>query len=467
MSNSQPEFGIPTALVDTYSRYIQSPVQRLKFLDRVLKAKSPRANLLLKIFGWLPVIGSLNDRAFLVIELAKFLPAKRKLPLSIRLVFILHKLRYGVYAACMLLVVSATGGLVYLCARVAGDLSPSTEAKGPGGGSTDSASASNPGGASAGAKAMELVASKAGLPLDQVWLADHGDGFEFYSNGARVLTEFETAGRERKFYRFHFTGDDGKKFQPVMMSKPVGIVFHISESDKLPFAYNYNSSLQSVSRALLDYAKQHRLYNYIIDRFGRIYRIVRDEDSANHAGYSLWADKDDFFIDLNSSFIGICFEGKSARGSAIGPDGINEAQIYAARILTAVLRSKYGIDDADCVTHGLVSVNPDNGLLGFHTDWVSEFPFQAMGLSDKYQADLPAISKFGFTYDQAYISSAGGARWPGLQQADARLKEIAAQDGVSIQAERSERFKVFQAAYRLQHALDKGADAGKQDASTG
>jgi hypothetical protein len=466
MSNSHPEFGISTALVDTYSRYIQSPVQRLKFLDRVLKAKSPSANLFLKIFRWLPVVGTLNERAFLVIELAKFLPANRKLPPPLRLVFILHKLRYGVYAACMLLLVSITGSVIYLCARVAGDLSPSTEAKGPGSAPAGAASASNQD-ASAGAKAMEQVASKAGLPLDQVWLADHGDGFEFYSNGARVLTEFETPGRERKFYRFHSTDKDGKKFQPVLMSKPVGILFHISESDKLPFAYNYNSSLQSVSRALLDYAKEHRLYNYVIDRFGRIYRIVRDEDSANHAGYSLWADKDDFYIDLNSSFIGICFEGKSARGSAIGPDGINEAQIYAARILTAVLRSKYGIDDADCVTHGLVSVNPDNGLVGFHTDWVSEFPFQAMGLSDKYLAELPAVSKFGFTYDQAYISSAGGESWPGLRQADARLKELAGQDGVSVQAERNERFKVFQAAYRMQHAIDKAADAGKGDASAG
>ena len=67
---------------------------------------------------------------------------------------------------------------------------------------------------------------------------------------------------------------------------------------------------------------------------------------------------------------------------AVGADGINETQIYAARQLTAVLRSKYQILDANCVTHGLVSVNPSNRLMGYHTDWVAGFPFTALGLAE-------------------------------------------------------------------------------------
>jgi hypothetical protein len=458
MPNSCPEFAISTTLVDKYSRYIESPVQRLKFLDSVLKNRPSKTSLAVRAVRLLPFAGSFQDRVFLVMELARFLPSGRKLPPSLRFGLVLARIQFVVYAVCMALVIGAVGTSIYLCVRIIGNISIATEAKV----ANDAAPGTRSGGPGRDS-ALKEVASKAGLPLDKVWLADHGDGFEFYSNGARVLTEFETVGRERKFYKFHFTDKAGTKFEPVMSSKPTGILFHISESDKLPFAYNYNSSLQSVSRALLEYAKNHQLYNYIIDRFGRIYRIVRDEDTANHAGHSLWADSENFYINLNSSFIGVCFEGKSSRGSAVGPDGINEAQIYAARILTVVLRSKYGIDDTDCVTHGLVSVNPQNGLLGYHTDWVSQFPFEAIGLGDKYQAEMLAISKFGFNYDQAYLTSAGGSRWPGLDQADLNLKDAARQDGIEVGAERNGRFKVFELAYRMQHALDKTGDAGGQD----
>jgi len=461
MSNSYPEFAISSALVDKYSRYIESPVQRLKFLDSVLKPKPSRLNSAARMLRALPVASSFQDRAYLVMELARFLPPGRKLPLALRIGIFMARMRFVVYTVCLTLAVALVGSSVYLFARIVSNLSTSTEAKEAA--ALNQATAAGPGTDSA----LNQVASKAELPLDKVWLADKGDGFEFYSNGARVLTEFETSGRERNFYKFHFSDKSGSKFESVLSSRPVGIVFHISESDKLPFDHDYNSSLQSVSRQLLEYARNHQLYNYIIDRFGRIYRIVKDEDAANHAGHSLWADADNFYINLNSSFIGVCFEGKSSRGSAVGPDGINEAQIYAARILTAVLRSKYGISDADCVTHGLVSVNPQNGLLGYHTDWVSQFPFEAIGLADKYKAEMTAISRFGFTYDQAYLASAGGSRWTGLDQAQTTLSEAARQDGLGIEAERNNRFKIFQMAYRMEHALDKSGDSGDQDGDAG
>jgi hypothetical protein len=460
MQSSHQEFEISTVLVDQYSRYIESPVQRLKFLDSVLKKKSPRNNPVVKLVRYLPFVGSLDERVFLIMELSRFLPAGKALPGSLRWVLMVARLRVLAYAMSVASVLVAVGGSVYFAARLVGNISMAKEAR------EDARPLKSMAGVGADATGVKRVASKdAGLPLDKVWLADHGDGFEFYSNGARVLTEFETAGRERKFYTFHFT-EDGKSFEPQISTKPVGIVFHVSESDKLPFAYDYNSSLQSVSRQLLEFAKLHQSYNYIIDRFGRIYRIVLDEDVANHAGYSLWSDKDNFYVDLNSSFIGICFEGKVADGNAVGADGINEAQIYAARILTAVLRSKYGIDDANCVTHGLVSINPDNGLLGYHTDWVSQFPFEAIGLVDKYQTELMAISRFGFKYDQAYLASAGGSRWPGLDLADSLLKNAAEKSGASIDSERGNRFKLFKTAYRLQHALDKaGGGEARSDAA--
>ena len=193
----------------------------------------------------------------------------------------------------------------------------------------------------------------------------------------------------------------------------------------------------------------------MIDRFGRTYRIVRDELTASHAGNSVWGDHRSVYVNLSASFIGVCFEGKSGNGSAVGADGINEAQIYAARVLTAVLRSKYEIEDANCVTHGLVSVNPSNRLMGYHTDWVSAFPFEALGLTNKYETTLCAVSQLGLGYDSAYVAAAGGAKWPGLERADAELQEAAARHGVKVDVERRALSRLFQRAFKKQRELEK------------
>jgi hypothetical protein len=435
-------------VVEQYSRYIVSPVLRLKFLKNALKHDCTNS-----LWTKIPFLGTLPDRAMIIVELSKVLPIDQPAPLGIRLTSLLYRVRYALYAICIALALFAGASLVYAISKIASSLSVSTEAKDLATGGQAGATSSN------GGEAVAAIGSGAGLSLDRVWLAEEGEGFEFYSNGARVLTEFETAGAKRSFYKFDLeslasssTGSSvGNSNESETLSSPVGIVYHVSESDLLPFADRYNSSLQDHSRALLEYARAHRLYNYLIDRFGRTYRIVRDEFVANHAGNSVWSDGRNVYVNLSASFIGICFEG---RGAAMGAEGINEAQIYAARVVTAVLRSKYGIDDANCVTHGLVSVNPSNHLMGYHTDWVSEFPFEALGLSNKYETELAAISRLGFGYDQAYVSAAGG-KWSGLERADAKLREAAEKDGSSVEAERRELARGFQHAYARQRALEK------------
>src|SRR5437868_5166259 len=293
-------------LVDRYARYVKSPILRLKFLQSAMKIDPPEG-----FVTRLPVVGSLQHRALLIVELSKVLPVTEAAPLALRITALLYRLRHAVYAACLLIALAARGA------------------------------------------------------------------------------------------------DDGER-----LTRPLGIVYHVSEGDQLPFDNEYNASLQTHSKALLEYARGHRLYNYIIDRFGRVYRIVRDEETANHAGNSAWSDGRNLYVNLNASFIGVCFEGQSRRGKAVGADGINEAQIYAARQLTAVLRSKYQIADANCVTHGLVSVNPSNKLMGYHTDWVAGFPFAAIGLTNKYEAEIAAISRLGVDYDSTYLAAAGANRLP-------------------------------------------------------
>ena len=443
MQGFQPQNLRYARLVDRYSRYIESPVLRLKFLKSALNVEPPRNS-----WKRLPFVGSLPDRAMIIVELSKVLPLYHRAPLGIRLASLLYRIRYALYAMCIGCAIFAAAGLVYAVSRIVSNLSVSTQAK-------DIDNGNKPGAASSkGGDAVAAIASGAGLTLDKVWLAEKGEGYEFYSNGARVLTEFEIDGSARSFYRFDLqalTEQSGQSGQGETLSKPVGIVYHVSESDLLPFAGSNNSSLMHISRALLEYARENRLYNYVIDRFGRAYRIVRDEFAANHAGNSVWSDGAGVYVNLSASFVGICFEG---RGAAMGAEGINEAQIYAARVLTAVVRSKYGIDDANCVTHGLVSVNPSNRLMGYHTDWVSEFPFEALGLSNKYNSELVAISRLGFGYDQAYVAAAGG-KWPGLEKADAALRDEAANNSLSVEKERQLLSRVFARVYSKQRTLEK------------
>lgn len=427
-------------LVDRYSRYVESPVQRLKFLNSALNVDRPP-----NPWKRLPLVGSLPDRAMLIVELSKVLPLDQPAPVGIRLASLMYRVRYALYAMCFAVAVVAAASVVYGVSRLVSNLPVSTEAKDIAPGNQPAVAGNN------GGDAVAAIATGAGLALDKVWLAEQAEGYEFYSNGARVLTEFETEGARRSFYRFDLEGLAENSNQAEILSSPVGIVYHVSESDLLPFADSYNSSLKILSRALLEYAREHKLYNYVIDRFGRIYRIVRDDFAASHAGNSVWSDSRSVYVNLSASFLGICFEG---RGAAMGAEGINEAQIYAARVLTAVLRSRYGIDDANCVTHGLVSVNPSNRLMGYHTDWVSEFPFEALGLSNKYQSELTAISRLGFAYDHAYVAAAGG-KWPGLEKADAALREDAARNNVSVEKERQMLSRVFGRVYSKQRALEK------------
>lgn len=441
-------------LVDRYSRYITSPIPRLKFLQTAMKLDPPAS-----FVTRLPVVGSLQYRALLIVELSKVLPVTQPAPFALRATALLYRLRYAVYAVSLIIALGAGLGLGYAAMQVASRLFVSTEAKGA---ANTPAEANNANADANDGAAVKRIGSEAGLTLDKVWLAEHGNGYEFYSNGARVLTEYETAGEKRDFYRFPVASvargaDDGER-----QTRPLGIVYHVSEGDQLPFDNEYNASLQTHSKALLEYAKANRLYNYIIDRFGRVYRIVRDEEMANHAGNSAWSDGQDLYVNLNASFIGVCFEGESKRGKAVGADGINETQIYAARQLTAVLRSKYQINDANCVTHGLVSVNPTNRLMGYHTDWVAGFPFDAIGLTNKYDAEIAAISRLGFNYDAAYLAAAGGKHWPGLDKADAALRDEAQQSGASVEDQRRTLQEVYERLYAKQRALDKVPDNAGQ-----
>jgi hypothetical protein len=263
----------------------------------------------------------------------------------------------------------------------------------------------------------------------QVWLVEQSGSSETYSNGLRVDNRFTVSNHPRSYLAFPLAGGAAKQG-----TVPVGIVFHTTESLQAPFEPEQNHVLKRIGESLVEYVRRRRAYNFLIDRFGRVYRIVRETDAANHAGYSVWADDHWFYVNLNESFLGVSFEAETELGAA--ENHMTEAQVRAAAMLVEMLRSRYGIAGANCVTHGQVSVNPSNMMAGYHTDWASGFPFQIIGLLDNYSQPLPAIWAFGFEADAAFLRNAGPRLAASAAMAEQSLTETAHVAGLSLRAYR-------------------------------
>jgi hypothetical protein len=218
------------------------------------------------------------------------------------------------------------------------------------------------------------------------------------------------------------------------MSSPVGIVFHASESDMAPFAPAFSGEILKTSKDLIGWLSRRRIYHYVIDRFGQVYRIVPDDAVAVHAGVSIWGDDEYYYLNLNESFIGVAFESQVRHGRE---DSLTTAQIQSASNLTQVLRARHHIPEINCVPHGLVSVNAGKKLIGYHSDLARDFPFAVLGIADNYQVPPPSISGFGFGFDQELVARLGGSLWPGVDLAQSALERRAVAEGVTLEGLRA------------------------------
>ena len=281
------------------------------------------------------------------------------------------------------------------------------------------------------------VASPAGLALPEavtpdvvpnVWLVEQSHDFETYSNGLRIDDRYVKPNQKRLFYAVYQRGAIDAS-QPEFRSEPAGIVYHTTESDQARFTPDQNARLKRIGRAVIDVVRQNHSYHFLIDRFGQVFRIVPESDVANHAGYSVWAEDKNIFVNLNSSFLGIAFETQTQLGDL---PSANPAQVHAARILTEMLRAKYHIPQSNCVTHAQVSVNPDNMLVGYHTDWAGNFPFHDIGLADNYAMPPASIYAFGFDYDPTFVHATGVRLWQGLALAETQMQTQAAARGIPV-----------------------------------
>ncbi len=209
-------------------------------------------------------------------------------------------------------------------------------------------------------------------------------------------------------------------------SDPVGIVYHTTESNLADFDEAQNGRLKQLGRNVIDVVREEHAYHYLIDRFGRVFRVVQEIDIADHSGQSIWADQTGVYVNLNASFLAVAFEAQTGETNSV-----TAAQVQAARMLTELLRYKYSIAAGNCVTHAQVSVNAGNMHIGNHTDWGSQFPFGAVGLPDNYAQPLPSLIAFGFQYDAAFVQATGG-HWKGLDLAEAQVARQAEAQGIPV-----------------------------------
>lgn len=287
------------------------------------------------------------------------------------------------------------------------------------------------------------TAVRVGPPPD-IWQVEKTDAFETYSNGLRIDNRFTIANHPRSYLVFSATPAEHTRGE--RRSVPAGIVFHSTESLQAPFEPGQNSRLKRIGESLLAYVRLKRAYNFVIDRFGRVYRVVPEGDAANHAGNSIWSDPEWLYLNLNESFLGVALETQTAPGQVEA--AVNPAQVRSAAILTDMLRGRYGIPAGNCVTHAQVSVNASSLRIGYHLDWASSFPFDRLGLPDNYALPLPAVSVFGFEYDANFGRRAGARLFEEAQRSEQMFRDraVAAHLGVRIYR------KALQSRYRSEIA---------------
>jgi hypothetical protein len=458
-------------IVEGYARFFARPEVRLRFLNSTLALQAQRAALMEESLGRWRFLHKYNlgERllnlslySLIFREVGRLLPSDsggrrgllglhKEAPLSARILYRCYQFRRALYAltavAAVALCFFAYRGAAWSAQRAGEYLAGRYRV-------VERVYAGEKAGVSPG-----LAGRLPSYQPEKVWMVEQGADFERYSNGARIINTYETSNRPRRYLPFR-TGET--QAAGAAQSAPAGIVYHTSESDLVPFNEDNSGSIEYRSKNLLNYVREHKSYNYVIDRFGQVYRVVRDEDAAYHAGNSVWSDGRVTFTGLNESFLGVCFETKADAGEG---EQLTEAQLLAGRLLTQVLRSRYQIDDANCVTHGLVSVNPANGRILFHHDWARNFPFEALGLSDKYAVAPASVGELGFGYDEEIVAQIGGSVWPGVTAAEGEFARRAEGQGTQPEELRRRMRAIYRERMGAQRALLRGGSTEERAAS--
>jgi hypothetical protein len=126
--------------------------------------------------------------------------------------------------------------------------------------------------------------------------------------------------------------------------------------------------------------------HYYIDKAGRISQLVKDEDTAWHAGRSRWTIDGRVVENLNRFSVGIELENLNS-----GRDPYPEAQVAAAAALTRELVRRYDVPRSQLVRHLDISPGRKTDPAGFAwADFVARVYSEPLNADANHQARLRA-----------------------------------------------------------------------------
>ena len=82
------------------------------------------------------------------------------------------------------------------------------------------------------------------------------------------------------------------------------------------------------------------------------------------------------------------------------------------------------------MTHAQVSVNPSNMRIGYHVDWAAEFPFEELGLPNRYPRRFPPYGRSASKSDGRSGTAAGAKLRTGIDSSAQVLTEKAVAAGL-------------------------------------
>ena len=179
------------------------------------------------------------------------------------------------------------------------------------------------------------------------------------------------------------------------------------------------------------------VYHYLIDRFGRVFRVVEEKDKANHAGH-LGLERGRPRLPEPERRHDRASRSRRA-GRAAGRCRSRAPSSRRGAASPTTCAHKWSIAPEMCVTHGLASVNPKKHLIGHHLDWARGFPFAAFGAARPVRRALAGRGPLRLRLRRAIPRRCWASRGRACAQAERQLAAEAAARGATVEDVRAER----------------------------
>ena len=259
-------------IVERYTPFFERPEDRLRFLSNTFVRQAERERQVrctlrylalverTLLYRWLfslmlhrLIFEELRRSRRALFEQGERLAEEIKVPFAARMFFYLYQARHVCYSAGLVVVAAALVIGFYPLRAWSGTLwftqSANAFASQNDQPHTRGASRASEGETTLAAAGVKYLP---GYQAERIWLVEQKGAYERYSNGLRILTDYETDNHPRAYYSFP---RGAGTTQTSIHYEPTAILYHASESDLLPFTVDNNDSIKPRTSALLNYVK--------------------------------------------------------------------------------------------------------------------------------------------------------------------------------------------------------------------